>query len=137
MTSNERSDKRLTEATVQEIQLELIRRTQFNAFYGARVVSDLLAHKHLWEAVIMDSFRYSSPGALPSSGLIKLRDLPHNLWNVDTIYILTSDAASAWKLAEIAEEWAGMVQVFDDPGSVHTALGNSYSKQAVVSVWWD
>ena len=134
---NERLDKRLTEATVQEIQFELIRRSQFNAFYGERVVSALLTHQDLWEAVIMDSFCFSNPGKLPSGGLIKLRDLPHNHWNVDTLYILTPDTNSAHRLAQIAEEWAGMVRVFDDPENVQHALGGTPGKRAVVSVWWD
>src|SRR5437879_4025000 len=106
----------LTEATVQEIQLELIRRTQYNAFDGERVVAALTAHRDLWEAVLMDRFGFSNPGRLPSMGLIKLRDLSGNFWNVDTLYVLCPDAASARQLAEIAEteDWGGEVQVHDD-----------------------
>lgn len=130
-------NKRLVEATVQEIQLELIRRSQFNAFYGEKVVSALLAHQDLWQAVIMDSFCFSNPGKLPSGGLIKLRDLHHNHWNVDTIYILTPDASSAHQLAHIAEDWAGMVRVFEDAENIQATLGGAPGKPAIVSVWWD
>jgi hypothetical protein len=48
------ASKPLNKATCQELQLELIRRRRFNGFDGERVVSILLAHRELWEAVVMD-----------------------------------------------------------------------------------
>jgi hypothetical protein len=129
----------LAEATVQEIQLELIRRTRFNAFDGARIVGSLLANRPLWEAALMDRFCFSNPGKLPSLGLIKLRDLADNLWNVDTLYILAPDRSRAHELARLAEteDWGGMVRVHADPKDVDTALGGAENEQAVVSIWWD
>ena len=129
----------LREATVQDIQLELIRRTQFNAFDGERVVATLRAHRDLWEAVLMDRNCFSNPGRLPSTGLIKLRDLSSNLWNVDTLYVLTPDVPSAWRLAEIAEreDWGAIVCVHDDSREVEDALGGGGERQAIVSMWWD
>jgi hypothetical protein len=127
----------LTEATVQEIQLELIRRTQYNAFDGERVFAALQAHWDLWDAALMDRFGIPTPGELPRSGLIKLRDLPGNYWNVDTLYVLCPDAARARQLAEIAEAWAGEVQVHDDEEEVGSALGSSREEWAIVTVWWD
>jgi hypothetical protein len=38
----------LRDATVQEIQLELLRRSSFNALNGERVVDSLLRHRDLW-----------------------------------------------------------------------------------------
>ena len=133
------SSKRLGEATVQEIQLELIQRSSFNSFEGERVVASLLAHKNLWEAVCMDRLAISKLGKLPASGLIKLRDLPADVWNVDTLYILTPNAECAKKLARVAktDHWAGMVRVHDDPEDVDGALGGCEKGQAVVSIWWD
>jgi hypothetical protein len=129
----------LLDATVQEIQLELIRRTRFNAFDGERVVGSLLAHRTLWEAVLMDRFCFSNPGRLPSAGLIKLRDLADNLWNVDTLYILAPNRDCASRLAHLAEteDWGGMVQVHADQRDVDSALGGAEDDQAVVSIWWD
>ena len=75
----------LGEASCQEIQLELIRRRRFNGFDGERVVSVLLAHRALWEAVVMDRLAISHPGHLPVRGIRKRRDLPHDEWNVDTL----------------------------------------------------
>jgi len=44
----------LRDASVQDIQLELIRRTSFNAMRGERVVASLLRHRDLWKAVLLD-----------------------------------------------------------------------------------
>lgn len=129
----------LGEATAQDIQLELIRRRQFNAFEGERVAAALYEHADLWDAVMMDRFALSDPGKLPSLGLIKLRDLPYDEWNVDTVYILARDKEAGRKLAEIfnMEEWGGMVSVHDDPDDVDSALGGPLREKVVLSIWWD
>ncbi len=131
--------KLLPEATAQEIQLELIRRTQYNALDGESVAASLLAHRKLWQAVMIDRIGISRPGKLPAIGLIKLRDLDDNLWNADTIYILCSNKKNAKALAKIfnMDDWGGMVQIHDDPDDVDSALGGADPGQAVVSIWWD
>ena len=40
--------QRLTEADVQDIQLELIRRAQHNALDGKRIFEDLQSHQDWW-----------------------------------------------------------------------------------------
>ena len=78
----------LRDASVQEIQLELIRRTHFNAFEGERIYASLMKHRSLWLAVLLDRpgmANHDEPGLLLISGLIKLRDLPDNLWNADIL----------------------------------------------------
>ncbi len=69
--------------------------------------------------------------------MIKLRDLPENFWNADSLYILTPDVASAQALLPIAEQWGGMVLLHDDLEDVQDALGGTGRDQGVVSVWWD
>ena len=129
----------LGQATAQDIQLELIRRWQFNAFDGQQVAAKLLEHQDLWEAVMMDRLALSGYGKLPAMGLIKLRDLPYNEWNVDTLYILAPNREAAHQLAEIfnMEEWGGMVSVHDDSKDVDNALGSGREERAVVAIWWD
>ncbi len=129
----------LHEASTQEIQLELIRRRHFNAFDGQRVVDCLLQHRDLWDAVMMDRVAISHPGTLPTLGLMKLRDLSEDSWNVDTLYILTSSNEDARQLAEIfnLRQWGGMVDVHTRWEEVDNALGGAKSGQAVVSIWWD
>lgn len=129
----------LGEATAQDIQLELIRRWQFNSFDGPAVAARLFEHRELWEAVMMDRLALSNFGNLPAMGLIKLRDLPFNEWNVDTLYLLAPDKEAAKKLAEFfrMEEWGGMVSVYDDPQDVDNALGSGRETRAIVAIWWD
>ena len=126
MTTTEESP-RLTEATVQEIQLELIRRHQHNYFDGEEVAADLMAHREWWEAVLMDA----------SAGLVKLRDLADNFWNVDTLYILATNERSARRLAELGERWlADTVSVYDEE-ETNWELGGGIEEQRLVTMWWD
>ncbi len=118
---------RLTEATVQEIQLELIRRHQHNYFEGEEVAEDLTAHREWWEAVLMDT----------SAGLVKLRDLEKNLWNVDTLYILATNELSARRLARLGERWlADTVSVYEEE-ETERELGGGIEQQRLVTMWWD
>jgi hypothetical protein len=123
-------DLPLTEASVQEIQLELIRRHRFNMFDGPKIVTSLRDHRSLWTAVLM--------GQGSSSDLITLRDLPQNFWNADTLYILTHDYASAAAWERIAEEeqWhADDVQVIWG-NACADRLGTS-EPGYLVQFWWD
>jgi hypothetical protein len=129
----------LDEASVQEIQLELIRRRRFHAFDGQRVAAKLLECRDLWDAVMMDRIAISNPGKLPSLSMVKLRDLPDDEWNVDTLYILSRDKPAAQQLAQLfdMETWGGMVSVHDDQDDVDSALGGCRDEKAVVAIWWD
>ena len=131
--------KPLHEATTQEIQLELIRRTEHNYMSGERLVATLLEHRELWEAVLLDRISFSRPGKLPASGLIKLRDLSHNYWNTDTLFILTPSKASAAKLSKFmkADKWGGEMIIHTDPEDVDSALGSGRETRAVISIWSD
>lgn len=132
----------LREATAQEIQLELLRRTKFNELDGERVVASLMKHRELWLAVLLDRpgvADYSEPGFLLISGLIKLRDLPSNIWNADTLYILTKTHAQAHELARIAQEedWFGEAYVYENQKDIDRALGAGRRNHGLLSVWWD
>ncbi len=132
----------LREASVQDIQLELLRRTRFNALDGERVHASLLKHRALWLAVLLDRPGvpdYTEPDLLLTSGLIKLRDLADNIWNADTLFVLTRTRALARELARIAEEedWAGEVRVYEDQKEIDRALGTGRREHGLLSVWWD
>jgi hypothetical protein len=117
----------LTQATIQDIQLELIRRHRRNNFNGRRVAADLLAHREWWEAALIDRM----------DDLIKLRDLADNTWNVDTLFILATDTRNAWRLAELAEDWeADTVEVFEQEATKRE-LGGGIEQQRLVVMWWD
>jgi hypothetical protein len=132
----------LRDASVQDIQLELLRRTRFNALNGEKVCASLLKHRHLWTAVLLDRPgipNYAEPSHLLTSGLIKLRDLPQNVWNADTLFILTPTRPQAHELARIAEEedWAGEIQIHEDQEETDSALGTGRRKYGLLSMWWD
>ena len=132
------SKRTLADATVQEIQLELIRRTSFNAFGGAKVLDGLMRHRQLWRAVILDRVGLQGAVDLSRAGLIKLRDLPHNYWNADTLIILTSgpEAARQLKRAIEEEDWGGMVMLHDEREELSMALGGE-DDFPLIRVWWD
>lgn len=114
---------------MQQIQLDLIRGRCFNAFHGEQVVRDLLAHRSLWVSALMDRL---GPG-----GLIKLRDLAQDGWNVDTLYVLARDRNCAQELVESSAEWrADSVDVYNAERTAR-AIGCSASEARVVAWWWD
>jgi len=132
----------LRDATVQDIQLEVLRRTRFNALDGERTVASLLKHRDLWLAALLDRPGvpdYAEPRLLLMSGLIKLRDLDDNIWNADTLFILTRTREQARHLARIADEedWAGEIRVVDDQKEIDRALGTGRQEYGLLSVWWD
>jgi hypothetical protein len=132
----------LRAVSVQDIQLELLRRTSFNALDGDKVCASLLRHRHLWLATLLDRPgvpNYTEPGLLLTSGLIKLRDLPDNLWNADTLFILTRTRAQARELTRIIrdEDWGGEVQVYERQEEIDRALGTGRQEYGLLSVWWD
>ena len=132
----------LSDATVQELQLELIRRTKFNAFNGQQVFESLITHRALWTATFLDrpgaSPRYGS-ALLLIGGLIKLRDLPANIWNADTLYVLTPSPEAARDLARVieSENWGGEPIVYSDREEIDSALGTSEPVYGLLTVWWD
>jgi hypothetical protein len=132
----------LREASVQDIQLELLRRTRFNDLDGEKVLASLLKHRDLWLAVLLDRPGvpdYAEPGPLLLAGLLELRDLPDNIWNADTLFILTRTRLLARELARIAEDedWRGEIHVYEDQKAIDRALGTGRREYGLLSVWWD
>jgi hypothetical protein len=130
----------LTEASCQEIELELMRRRCFNQFDGPKIVASLRRHRSLWLAALKDRPGLASDGeTLGGLELIKLRDLPANYWNVDTLFISTPDVMSGQKLLKIAEaeRWdADVARLHENEEERSRALGTS-DPPYVVSFWWD
>jgi len=124
----------LTTATVQEIQLELIRRHQYNYFDGEDVAADLMAHREWWEAVLMDTHGLGGSGP---AHLFKLRDLAGNFWNVDTLYILAVNESSARRLARFADRWEADEVCVYEAEETNRSLGGGVEQQRLVTMWWD
>jgi hypothetical protein len=125
----------LATATVQDIHLELIRRSEHNAFHGDRVLEDLLIHRQDWQAVLFDTYGLATDRGLPTR-LLKLRDMPYNDYNADTLYILAIDEAAAHRLATLAELWGGEPHIYSQ-AETERALGTSCVTECLVQIWWD
>jgi hypothetical protein len=121
-------DSRLQEATLQELQLEMISRVQFNNCDGEHIVADLLDNIELWESVMMDA---------GCGSMVHLRDLPLNQWNVDTLFIVAVDGVSAEKLARMAENWNPDSIDLLYESATDDLLGGTDEEQRVVVIWWD
>jgi len=125
----------LATATVQDLHLELIRRSEHNAFHGARVLAGLLAHRQDWQAVLFDTYGLATDYGLPSR-LLKLRDMAYNDYNADTLYILAVNAEAAQRLAALAESWGGEPHIYSQE-ETERALGTSCTNECLVEMWWD
>jgi hypothetical protein len=125
----------LATATVQDIHLELIRRSEHNAFHGERVLADLLTHCQDWQAVLFDTYGLATDHGLPTR-LLKLRDMPYNDYNVDTLYILAVNAAAAQRLVALAESWGAEPHIYNQEDT-ERALGTSCANGRLVQMWWD
>src|SRR4051812_37248764 len=91
--------KRLADATVQEIHLELFRRSVASEYRLDEFISILLANRHLWRGAIMDRLGISEGGHwLQPTSMIKLRDINQNFWNADTLHLLCPSRAAADEL---------------------------------------
>ncbi|MEZ0229944.1 MAG: hypothetical protein ACAI25_15075 [Planctomycetota bacterium] len=120
-------------ATIQDLHLELIRRSSFNFLDGPRVVRDLEAHRDLWLAVLIDR-----DGMPWGSDMIKLRDIPENVWNVDKLFVLARDERAARRLTEFAERWRADEVDVQGEEATERALGRGrVSPERLVTFWWD
>jgi len=127
---------------MQEIQLELIRRRRFNTYDGEVIHDLLMRYRSYWLAVLIDRPgvpNYNQPGRLLVSGLIKLRDLPDDIWNVDTLFVWTHTPTQAVELAKaFAESDTGaMPRVIEDRDEIGMALGSFWDEGGLLRVWWD
>jgi hypothetical protein len=85
-----RASGSVRDAFVQDIHLELLRRTRFNALGGEQGCASVLKHRRLWLAAQLDRPgvpNHAEPGRVPGAGLLKRRDLPDTCWNDDTLFL--------------------------------------------------
>lgn len=110
---------------VQELNLKLISCVRFNSCDGKQIVTDLRKHKILWSAVLMTN----------QDDLIRLRDLPRDYWNVDTLFILTPRKNDKLKL--LARGWNADQVSWLPRKEAEELLGEYPSNKRILSVWWD
>lgn len=137
---------------VQRLHFRLMEIASFNEFDGLKVVKDLLVHRDLWQACIMDREGYCLAEAINkyktplTIDLIKLRDmgdhttkrLSTQAWNVSTLFILAPlNSQQQKKLMKLAKTWkADEVDWIDSPQASHL-LGSALNPTArILRVWW-
>lgn len=116
----------LKKASEEEIQLELIRRQNWNEFYGQAIYDDLVWNHDLWNGILMVS----------SIPLTTLRDMPDNYWNVDTLYIWAKDEASVEDIMELGWQWKADARYLLTAEEASELMGSS-EKYFVIRMWWD
>lgn len=110
----------------QEAILSLMARTRFNNLDGKHVVVDLRAHPDLWEAVLLTRL----------DSLITLRDLRLDLWNADTLYILTTNEKLP-DLQKLARSWSADEIDVMAQDEAEDLLGEFPAEVKVLQIWWD
>jgi hypothetical protein len=117
-----------TISEVQQIQLDIIAKTNFNYFNGKEIAAWLKENHKMWRSVL-----------LPLN-FISLRDMADGHWHADTLYIYPEDGWG-FKLEEIMKEqfhadetrWIGGESAVD-------MLGDSDvddQSHVILEAWWD
>lgn len=141
--------------SIQKMMLDLVEMSTFNSFDGKKVRADLEAIRDRWEACMMT--RDGDCG-------ITLRDLSDGVYNVDTLYILTSrknvaavmKLAKTWKADHItkitsdghygASRWDSdddsykFHKIKSEKTDVSYILGSwgpGKDSRAIIRLWWD
>lgn len=119
-------EKKISES--QQIQLDIIAKTNFNFFNGRKIAEWLRENHEMWRAVL-----------LPLN-LISLRDMDDDHWHADTLYIYPEDGWG-FKLEEIMREqfqadetrWIGGETAEDMLGT--SEMGDK--SYVILEAWWD
>jgi hypothetical protein len=122
----EGSAKKISEA--QQIQLDIIAKTNFNMFNGREIARWLTENHKMWKAVL-----------LPLD-FISLRDLDEGYWHADTLYIYVEDGWQL-KLEEVMREQfnADEIRWISGKGAVDL-LGTTEVEDksyVILEAWWD
>ena len=119
-------EKKISEA--QQIQLEIIAKTNFNFFNGERIAQWLRENHKMWRAVLL------------RLNFISLRDMADGHWHADTLYVYPEDGWQ-FKLEEVMKEqfgadetrWIGGETAVDMLGTSEVD-DKSY---VILEAWWD
>ena len=119
-------EKKISEA--QQIQLDIIAKTNFNIFHGERIAKWLSENHKMWRSVLL------------SLDFISLRAMDNGHWHADTFYMAPEDR---WQFAleEAMKEqfgadetrWIGGETAVDMLGTTEVE-DKSY---VILEAWWD
>ena len=122
----ESAAKKISEA--QQIQLDIITKTNFNFFNGRKIAQILKENHKMWRAVL-----------LPLN-LISLRDMEDGHWHADTLYIYPEEGFQ-FQLEELVREqlnadevhWIGGDDAMDLLGTTEV----QDKSHVILEAWWD
>ncbi|MFO0630528.1 MAG: GTPase domain-containing protein [Polyangiales bacterium] len=127
--------------TVQDLQLELVRRGGYNAFRGDRIASSLAAHRGLWRAVMFGRPRVTTIDGgqryEARTWLNPVLEIADDAWNADTLWVVAHDADAAARVRALGEtHWfADEAQTLDADAAKRWA--DVDPPAVVVQLWWD
>jgi hypothetical protein len=125
-TSVQPSLKKISEA--QQIQLDIIAKTNFKFFNGERIAKWLIENHKMWRAVL-----------LPLD-FISLRDMDDGHWHADTLYVYPEDGWQ-FELEEVMKEQFGADETQWIGGeTAGDMLGTSEvddKSYVILEAWWD
>jgi hypothetical protein len=107
--------------TMQDLYLEILRRSRVNSFDGQRVYDDLMADRTVWDSAY--------PVRESGGNNVTLRDLASDGHDVDTLYIRTTEERLS-ALTKLASGWRP--DEFDAEQDAYADKGT-----LIVRVWWD
>ena len=133
----------LQQYTVQQLQLELIRRC--GGERSAAIIDFLLAHHDLWLAVLADEIEYvNDPDSIYSELplLTKLADVKRNQWHAKTLWVLTVDEPSARRLFQLGKEQSIWSKMWDDmflfdAATTQRMIGSSRDDRHIMAIHLD
>jgi hypothetical protein len=130
-------DRLLKDATVQELNLELMKRGSFNSFDGEKIVKSLQDHPDLWIGAMMVQ------ESVGEQDLISLRDMNnpkygYDAWNIGTLFISAKQGKEK-ELEQLAksDEWSADEIDYIKPDKLGSMLGTGRPTFQVLRVWWD
>jgi hypothetical protein len=119
-------EKKISEA--QQIQLDIIAKTNFNFFNGRKIADWLKANHKMWRAVL-----------LPLD-FISLRDMADGHWHADTLYIYPEDGWG-FELEEVMKEQFGADETSwiggESAGDMLGASEVDDKSYVILEAWWD
>ena len=133
----------LAEASVQQIQFELLRRSAISVEYAELIeplIDVLRTHPDLWTGMVIDRIHlgHRGHGLLPMT-MMPLRDIGTNFWNADTLYLLCPTRPAADALAALLpmDRFGCMIDVYDEADQLGSAMGEADDGVAILRAWWD
>lgn len=129
--------------TVQALQLEIVRRSGYNAFRGDRVAASLASHRDAWRAVAFGRLRTrltqpGGPGAFEMPTYLNtVTEMAQGYWNADELWVVVPDAKAEKRIRTLGELHWFADNIVTLQGREAQRVANVHPPARVVELWWD